>query len=118
MAARRRAGSISPKTSWRLRVSKVDMLYATRCLLWWQCCFPLVSPRDGRQAEGRIVRGSLAGGEHAPRGLADRNPQRQHVDFDHVGDRRRHLLHAERGGTAAVHLSFERAVRVVFDWIN
>src|SRR6266850_3365494 len=33
IAARRRSGSFSPKTSWRLRVSKVDMLWDTACLL-------------------------------------------------------------------------------------
>src|SRR5260370_21533969 len=33
MAARRRAGSFSPKTSRRLRISKVDMLYGQACLL-------------------------------------------------------------------------------------
>src|SRR5258708_29075683 len=32
MAARRRAGSFSPKTSRRLRISKVDMLYGMACL--------------------------------------------------------------------------------------
>src|SRR6266566_5383231 len=33
MAARRRAGSFSPKTSRRLRISKVEMLYDMVCLL-------------------------------------------------------------------------------------
>src|SRR5260221_9141132 len=33
MAARRRFGSFSPKTSWRLRLSRVDMLWDTACLL-------------------------------------------------------------------------------------
>src|SRR5580658_2631389 len=33
MAARRRAGSFSPKTSRRLRISKVEMLYGMVCLL-------------------------------------------------------------------------------------
>src|SRR6266849_8365758 len=47
MAARRRAGSFSPKTSRRLRISKVDMLYGMACLLSASSAACDVSTRNG-----------------------------------------------------------------------
>src|SRR6266568_5613208 len=47
MAARRRAGSFSPKTSRRLRISKVDMLYGMACLLSASSAACDISTRNG-----------------------------------------------------------------------
>src|SRR5689334_6036781 len=54
MAARRRAGSFSPNTSWRLRVSKVDMLYDMACLLSASSAACDISTRNG-SSTGRHV---------------------------------------------------------------
>src|SRR5258707_546219 len=53
MEARRRAGSFSPKTSRRLRISKVDMLYGMACLLSASSAACDISTRNGYISSAR-----------------------------------------------------------------
>src|SRR5260370_42434076 len=53
MAARRRAGSFSPKTSRRLRISKVDMLYGKACLLSASSAACDIATRNGDISSAR-----------------------------------------------------------------
>src|SRR5260370_20397613 len=54
MAARRRAGSFSPKTSRRLRISKVDMLYGKACLLSASSAACDIATRNGYISSARL----------------------------------------------------------------
>src|SRR5882757_1141058 len=54
MAARRRAGSFSPKTSRRLRISKVETLWGTACLLSASSAACDISTRNGYISSARL----------------------------------------------------------------